>query len=185
MVKTYDITQKSERNDYQTPEFIYKPILGFEKIRYFDIDLCCDEENIPAKKHYKKYIGCSLKRPWFVSGDEINFFNPPFNIAYKFIKKAVKEVKEKSICGGIYSILPLRPETVYFRDYIFNNPDCFWVSLTKNKNLGFIHPETKQFMGQFATPLCLVYFGKDAKEKAIQWAYENPIPGVVHFKFGG
>jgi len=191
MTKTYDITQKSELNTYLTPEFIYKPIMTFENIERFDFDVCCSEPNIPAFYHITIYGGyyyknsnqlqdrdCGLKTKWLYTC----WMNPPFNEADKWVKKAYKESQ-----GGaqVWAILPLRPETVYFRDYIFNNPDCFWVSLTKNKNLGFLHPETKQFMGQFAKPLCLVYFGKGAKEKAIRWASENPIPGVVHFKLGG
>lgn len=178
MTKVYENTQKSERNDYQTPEFIYKPILRFEEVREFDLDVCCSVQNIPARRYITDGILDGLSIAWC----DLNWMNPEFVKADKWIKKAYEE----SLKGrNTYAILPARIETVYFAKYIKNNPNCFWVSLTKNKNLGFIHPETKQFMGQYKNPLCIVYFGSNAKERAIRWHKEQPIPGSVHYFIGG
>ena len=45
--KAYDAL----RDDYKTPPQIYKGLLLFAGINEFDLDVCCSDENIPAKRY--------------------------------------------------------------------------------------------------------------------------------------
>ena len=82
--KAYD----SERQDYKTPPEIYEKLLRMAEIDKFDIDVCCSEKNIPAKRHFLDLFYDGLTEEW----QGFCFLNPPFKYTQKWVKKAVESV---------------------------------------------------------------------------------------------
>lgn len=162
----YDYTAK--RDDYLTPHSFIQKVLQKENLPYFDCDVCSSLCNIPAliygtkdgfyifdrdKKHQvQKEDG--LKGNWYTK----NWCNPPFADCEKFVKKAViEQAKGKTT----YMLIPARPETKYWQDYILQdgkaNRENVEVTFLK-KGLKFIHPDTKEEMGVYKNPLAYVVF---------------------------
>ncbi|MEI8128005.1 MAG: DNA N-6-adenine-methyltransferase [bacterium] len=153
------------RNDYMTPPEVYKPIL--EKIgkRKFDLDVCCSKKNIPAKKHFIDGEMDGLNEAWC----KINWMNPPFTTCEHWVRKAVEEQLKGNTT---FSILPVRTESLFWRECIFLNgkpinPNVDITFLIKNKKEGvtFINPDTGDYVrkdngekGLFKNALALVIF---------------------------
>ncbi len=193
-------------NNYQTPPEIYKPILEFIGQDKFDIDVCCSEPNITAQfyltqqglAHLDEDGNGFLSSPVLQSINPINgltaswdivikhdtacWMNPPYNQCDKWVKKAYRET-QKVNCE-VWSIIPNRTETKYFHDYILNNPDSFRILL--RKEWSFIDPKTGDYCRDkqgnkavYKNPLCIVYFGKRAKEYTYRLRGEPILNGVV------
>ena len=188
---TREYSLEKGRSDYLTPESIYRPILRFIGVESFWIDVCCSDYNIPSFLYITSrcfyhvdregYVYPQFNESGPVDGSTYDWhghcwMNPPYDQLGKWIKKAYEESQNSA---EVWCIFPNRTETAYFHKYILNNPNCFRVILQKNKDLGFLHPETKEFMGQYKNPLCICYFGKNAKEYAKRWSVEQPIKGCV------
>lgn len=123
----------AERQDYKTPEALYKMLLAVASIEKFHIDVCCSEKNIPALWHFidGKYNG--LKVNWL----GYCFMNPPFKYTRLWIKKAVQEVKEAD--ARVYAVLPAdRLETKYYQEYILKNKNALFAFIPGK--VGFIIP---------------------------------------------
>ena len=138
------------RNDYQTPPELIKLGLFMAKRKdMFDLDVCCSEKNIPAKKHYilGEYDG--LTNDW----EKLNWCNPPFNECQKWVKRAYDEQKYGN---ETIMLIPVRTETAYWHNYILFNPNVsiYWLK----KGHSFINPDTKKPMGIFKNALALVHF---------------------------
>ena len=143
-------------NTYLTPpELIQRglQILALQKgepvADKFDCDVCCSDENIPAKFYFKDGIKDGLHQNW----KQYNWCNPPFDQCAKWVKKAYAEQLK-----GNTSILliPVRTETAYWHDYILHNPEVeiYWL----RKGYKFINPKTLEEMGVFKNALALVLF---------------------------
>lgn len=158
----------AQRDDYLTPHSFIQKVLQKENLPYFDCDVCSSLYNIPAliygtkdgffipdgeKKHQvQKEDG--LKGNWYTN----NWCNPPFKKCENFVKKAViEQAKGKTT----YMLIPARPETKYWQEWILQNgkPNRKNVEVTfLKKGLKFIHPDTKEVMGVYKNPLAYVVF---------------------------
>ncbi len=130
-----DNKYKALRDDYMTPESIYKPLLNLFNRDKFDIDVCSTKPNIPANINYTKNEN-GLLQTW--SG--LCFCNPPWNQTPKWVKKGFTEVQNQ-ITGNtevVYVIPSNRMETGYMQDYVINNPNCVWCIIPQKQ--GFIIP---------------------------------------------
>ena len=128
--KAYD----SERQDYKTPPEIYEKLLQIAKIKEFDIDVCCSERNIPAKRHFLDLFYDGLTEVW----EGKCFLNPPFKHTQQWVKKAVESTK-LNLETEVFAVIPAdRLETKYYQDYILDNPNCAFCFLPKK--IGFIIP---------------------------------------------
>ena len=142
----------SNRNDYLTPAWFYEKVLDEAGLTMFDCDVCCSEFNIPAHFRYRKdglYLNSGnkiskndgLKGTWFPS----NWCNPPFNIADKFVYKALEEQKKGHTT---YMLLPVRTETEYWFNGIYKGgkpKKDINVTFLK-KGLCFVDPETGKYV---------------------------------------
>ena len=176
----------SDRQDYKTPaREIINPIRYFADIEQFDFDTCCTDHNIPAKHYFSSYADNpfntylsyetfdGLTEAW--SG--ICWMNPPFEVMDDWIKKAYNESKHCEV----WSIIPARTETKYWKMFIAENPDCFVVNL--RKGLSFVDPGTNDYCKNaegkimpYKNALAIVYFGKNAEELSRRWNIEQPLP---------
>lgn len=162
----YDYTAK--RDDYLTPHSFIQKVLREENLPYFDCDVCSSLYNIPAliygtkdgfyildiDKKYQVQKEDALTGNWYPK----NWCNPPFADCEKFVKKAViEQAKGKTT----YMLIPARPETKYWQDYILQNGKAnrenVEVTFLK-KGLKFINPDTKEEMGVYKNPLAYVVF---------------------------
>lgn len=146
----YSFTAK--RSDYLTPAWFYEKVLDEAGITMFDCDVCCSIFNIPAHFRYRQdglYLNSGnkisendgLKGTWF----PVNWCNPPFNIADKFVYKAlVEQIKGHTT----YMLLPVRTETDYWYNGIYkegkprNDIDVTFLK----KGLCFVDPETGKYV---------------------------------------
>lgn len=162
----YDYTAK--RDDYLTPHSFIQKVLREENLPYFDCDVCSSLYHIPAliygtkdgfyifdrDKKYQVQKEDGLTGNWYSK----NWCNPPFADCEKFVKKAViEQAKGKTT----YMLIPARPETKYWQDYILQNGKAnrenVEVTFLK-KGLKFINPDTKEEMGVYKNPLAYVVF---------------------------
>jgi len=148
------------RNDYMTPPEVYEPILKKLKITEFDLDVCCSRNNIPAKKHFIEEETNGLKEAWC----GINWMNPPFSTCEAWVRKAAAEQLKGNTT---YSILPVRTESLFWKECILNKRNVSVKFLIKNKKEGvtFIDPATGDYVrnekggkGLFKNALAIVVF---------------------------
>lgn len=206
----------SKEQGWMTPPDLIEALLEFEGRERFDLDACCSQFNIPARAwntpegKYMDYpipLGltknfwdrakvsneCGLKAKW----EGLTFMNPPYGtMIEKFIKKAAEEVDAGR--ASVWMLLPVRSDTRYFHQYIFQKPG-FCVFL--KGRLKFIPPPSLAFEAclQYVVmsiirvmcyakskpvpntnapfPAVLVYQGKDYVEKYQKWKLQNPLPG--------
>lgn len=135
-------------NDYRTPPELYQKALKFVEKTEFDCDVCCSAKNIPAKNYFINGEIDGLKADW----SELNWCNPPFNEAKKWIEKAFEEQKKGNVTC---MLLPVRTETKYWHDYILFNSRTHieWL----RKGYKFLNNNDEE-MGIFKNALALVYF---------------------------
>lgn len=140
---------EQNRSDYLSPSELVNMALEYINKDWFDLDVCCTEENIPALNYYKYGKNDGLKEEW----KNFNWCNPPYNECNKWIKKAYEEQQKGKTT---VMLIPVRTETKYWHDYILFNPDVKikWL----RKGYRFLDPETKKPMGVFKNALALVYF---------------------------
>lgn len=140
---------EQNRSDYLSPPELVKIALEDFNIDYFDCDVCCSQENIPALHYYKNGEINGLSEYWY----KVNWCNPPYNECEKWVEKAYDE---QQIGKTTVMLIPVRTETKYWHDYILFNPNIKikWL----RKGYQFLNPETKESMGVFKNALALVYF---------------------------
>lgn len=135
-------------NDYKTPPILYEMALEHWGIDKFDLDVCCTDENIPAKNYCKNGINDGLVADW----QKYNWCNPPFNECKKWIQKAYNErMKGKATA----MLIPVRTETAYWHEYILFNP-CVHIEWLR-KGYKFLNRDNEE-MGVFKNALAIVYF---------------------------
>lgn len=152
----YMFTQ--ERSDYLTPDCILTEIFadlenaGINFNGVFDLDVCCNQKNIPAKRHYIEGETNGLTADWC----GVSYCNPPFNECDKWVKKAFAEFEKGVVC---VLLIPARPETKYWQEYLLKNGRAYASNIDirfLRKGLKFLHPETYEEMGVFKNPLAVV-----------------------------
>lgn len=147
------------RSDYLTSPELLKEVWDFlddcntwnedERPLKFDLDTCCTLEYIPANEYYKEGEKNGLIEPW----RNLNYCNPPFNEAGKWVKKAFQE-KQRGRTTAL--LIPARTETAYFQDYILNQWfDGVFVKFLR-KGYGFLNPDTFEPMGVYKNALAIV-----------------------------
>lgn len=145
------------KNDYLSPvELVNKALLDFNR-DFFDLDVCCSKENIPAIHYYIDGQKDGLSELW----RKFNWCNPPFDECKKWIKKAYEEQQRGNTT---VMLIPVRTETTYWHDYILYNPKVKinWLK----KGYRFTNAETMEQMGIFKNALALVYFIGELKTVA-------------------
>jgi len=154
------------KNDYMTPPELYQMALDKWGIDKFNLDTCCSEKNIPAKWYCKNGDIDGLVAPWV----DYSWCNPPFNDSAKWVEKAYKENKERGI--NVAMLIPVRPETKFWHDYILYNPnvEIKWL----RKCYTFIDPVTKK-------PVQMKKKQKDGTYKLVNGVYKNAL-ALVYFK---
>lgn len=176
-----DYSAGSQR--YMTPETIYQPLLDFEGVEKFDMDVACENKNIPAKKYYTE-SGLYAEDFFFQESPEngltgawegLCFMNCPWDKCKQFLPKALAEA-EKGV--RIWAVLPAdRWETNYFQESILRNPNCFAFFMSQKQ--GFLVPESPIEKPKPSVKVVLVYFGKDAKDKWAEFDWSIPLRGTT------
>ena len=152
----YNYTMNDNR--YLTPPILIEDglkllakIKGQASVHKFDLDVCCSNNNVPAKEYFKFPKHDGLKEDW----KKYNWCNPPFDKCDKWVKKAYTE----SLKGkNTVMLIPVRTETNYWHKYILypqtNNVEIVWL----RKGYRFLNADTGEEMGIFKNALCFVLF---------------------------
>ncbi len=135
-------------NEYKTPPEIYNQALQYYGLDEFDVDVCCSENNIPAKYHIINGIEDGLTAEW----GRYNWCNPPFNECEKWVKKAYAESHKGN---NTAMIIPVRTERKYWHNYILFEENVYIKWLVKG--LRFLD-ENNNYMGIYKNALAFVYF---------------------------
>lgn len=155
----------AERSDYRTPPEIYEPLLNIAGAKVFNIDVCCNLRNIPAKLHYIDGVKNGLVEPWRGQC----FLNPPFSYAEKWVRKAVESVNRYSDTE-VFAVLPAdRFETKYYQECILNNSDCCFAFLPKK--VGFIVPGHESEPIKPSQKIIVAIFSRRALEIVSDWNF--------------
>ena len=115
MSKNLDVHYSSKSNEWSTPQWLYDYLN--EKYK-FTLDPASDGENQKCSKFYTQ-LDNGLEQDWY--NDSV-FCNPPYG---RELSKWVKKAFEESLLGDnpIVLLIPARPDTSYWHDYIFNKAD--------------------------------------------------------------
>lgn len=124
----------------------------------FDLDVCCNDKNVPANNYYMYPEHNGLFEDWM----RYNYCNPPFDQCRKWVQKAYYEQTKGNTT---IMLIPARTETAYWHKYILNkqNVDIHFL----RKGFKFINPETHKEMGVFKNALAFVVFRGDSLEKEL------------------
>lgn len=160
----------SRYQNYKTPNGIVSALLNLEEVLAFDLDPCCSEKNIPAKRHYIEGYEDGLFEPW----EGLVFCNPPYDAADSWLAKCVLESSERG--AKIWALVPARTDTRYQHDYGLGVAD-FAVFL--KGRLSFTNSEIEKKGGSATFPSMLLYYGSDFEEKLIKWQKKPPYPGIL------
>jgi len=133
---------ETNKNDWCTPPWLFKRL---HEIFNFDIDGASDGINNLLPNYHTSETPYDVK---VNNSQQFNIFvNPPFN----------EDVLQffNSSCKFTCLLLPFRPETRKWHDYIWQKATIF----VFNKRIQYIHPEKKIEVKGAAFPSCLVLFG--------------------------
>jgi|SRR5208283_1388102 len=171
---------KSKHNNYCTPEEIYSAILKFTNNIKFNIDVCCNNTNIPAHRHI---MSKGLEESW----NGICFMNPPFNEINKWLKKAFNEVnrtKDDIIKCDVWCIMPgNRMNTKYMQSLLNSHSNWFIAALDGRFN--FIVPDCEDETninrnnGGLNTQIFILYIGNKKQLYLYQWNINSPIKSIL------
>lgn len=161
--KAYDST----REDYKTPTWIVNKLLGIVNIAFFDMDVCCSEENIPAKFHVINGLYNGLTIDWYGNC----FLNPPFKQTRYWLRKAYSEfMKKRNI--EIFMVLPAdRMETKYYQELIIKNPFCLFAFLPQK--IGFVIPGQEQEIPKPSQKIMIAIFSREVWQLQNKWNHFN------------
>lgn len=101
---------KSERDDWETPQALFDSL---DAIHHFTLDPCSTDENAKCAKHYTA-ADDGLSRSW--EGETV-FCNPPYG---RNIAAWVRKCADESRHATVVMLIPVRTDTAYFHDYIYN-----------------------------------------------------------------
>lgn len=102
----------SKSEEWATPQKVFDEL---NEEFHFTLDPCATAENAKCAKFFTKEDN-GLEQSW---DGEVVFCNPPYGRGLK------NWVKKAAIAGGETAVLliPARPDTSYFHDYIYNKPN--------------------------------------------------------------
>lgn len=107
----------SEKDNWATPKYLFDDL---DKEFHFTLDVCADEQNHKCDKYYTKEVN-GLKKLW----NGVVFMNPPYGKDIgKWIKKAYDERRN---CDVIVMLLPVRTDTSWFHDYIYQKAEIRFI----------------------------------------------------------
>ena len=110
MLDAMDVHYSSESNEWETP------VNFFNKLDYefnFTLDPCASESNYKCDKYFTIEDN-GLKQDW---SKERVFMNPPYGREIKYwVEKAYKESLKGAL---VVCLIPARPDTSYWHNYIF------------------------------------------------------------------
>jgi len=188
MSKIHPALYSSEAHDWQTPPDFIERLLKFEKRQRFDLDVACTQQNVPARIYCKEHEVDSLTVDWTkpvilepFPADPLCWMNPPYgNLLPKFVKKAYEEYRQGC---RIWGLIPARPDTTYWHQYVFSAQSI--VIFLKGR-LKFIKPGSEELKGDGTAPFptALIYWGSDWKDVAIRFVQEKPFEGTITL-YGG
>lgn len=105
----------SKTDQWSTPQDFYDKL---NDEFHFTLDPCADEFNHKCDKYFTE-IDDGLKQDW---RGEVVFCNPPYgNVLKDWVKKCSDE--SKKINTTVVMLVPARPDTRYFHEYIYNKLD--------------------------------------------------------------
>ena len=168
-VQKYNFTQ--ERSDYLTPPILIEEIfqelnlLGIMPAEIFDVDVCCSQKNVPAKKYFIDGEIDGLTAEW----GNFNYCNPPFSHCGQWVRKAYEEFENGKTT---VLLIPARTETKYFQTFLLTNgydtKRHIYIKFLR-KGYSFLNPDTKESMGVFKNALAIVILDgrSKAREKAV------------------
>jgi len=157
----------SDAHDWMTPPDFIENLLDFIGIDKFDLDPCCTQFNIPAHTHFTEEED-GLSKPWFGTV----YMNPPYG---NQLKLWVKKAYEESLRGvKVWGLIPARPDTRYWHDYVFtNNSFVFFLQ----GRLKFLKDGVADGTAPF--PTALVYWAKGAQVTGAAMTGVSPLTGTV------
>ena len=103
-----------QSDEWSTPDDLFQEL---DAEFHFTLDPCSTDENYKCKKHYTMEDD-GLKEYW---SDEVVFCNPP----YSKVRDWVAHAWYSHFYFGttIVMLLPVRTDTKWFHDFVYENPD--------------------------------------------------------------
>ena len=143
----------SESNEWYTPKYIVDFLEG--KYGKITLDPCASEQTkIGILNYTKKEDG--LTKEW---KEDFVFVNPPYGREIsKWVKKSYEEHKKYN--NKIALLIPARPDTTYWHDYIFPNYKTIYFIKGRIK---FLSSQKESLSAPF--PSVLIVFDKDGEKE--------------------
>ena len=101
---------KAKSIEWETPQDLFDRM---DQEYHFTLDVCASKKNAKCKRYYnKKQDG--LKQSW----EGVCWMNPPYGLQIKgWVKKAYEESQKGAM---VVCLLPVRSDTGWFHDYIYD-----------------------------------------------------------------
>lgn len=108
-----------ESTEWQTPKKLYNKL---NEEYEFELDPCTTEDNPLQTPYYFTKKDNGLKKSWNYGNV---FVNPPYNNEIsKWLEKAIHEIKYGTRIEYIVFLLPVRTDTKWFHQYIYDVENC-------------------------------------------------------------
>ena len=169
MSKINDSLYESSSHEWETPpEFIGK-VLNLLEIDKFDIDMCCESQNIPAKVYLTRNGAFEADQKISeLSGLEFNlngnvWMNPPYgNLLKKFVERVYVQTRNKGV--NVIALLPARIETSYYHRFVLTAGFIIFIEGKME-----FWKEGKPGGGKSPSSLMLVHWGDKTQELIMNW----------------
>lgn len=163
-MKMNNILLKSSSDEWETPQEVFNYLNGVYK---FTLDAASTPQNAKCAEFYTQHQN-ALIQPW----DGRVFLNPPYSKGnqYRFIEKAINEVRNNSKCEIVVALVPARTDTKLWHDLIFKNASE--VIFIKGR-LKFLNPNNPNSSGNSSTfPSCVVVLEPQLKPSVVFKTWE-------------
>ena len=110
-----DALFSSNSHEWETPQELFDEL---NAKYHFTLDPCATAENAKCAKYYTKDDD-GLTKDW--NGEHV-FMNPPYTRQVKHWIKKASEIRN----GLVACLLPARPDTRYFHDFIYDKDTGIW-----------------------------------------------------------
>lgn len=110
----------SKKMDYCTPQDFFD---GLNQEFHFTLDAAATDKSAKCPVYYTPETD-GLTNPWNIAGGAV-FCNPPYGREIgKWVRKAYEEAQNGTT---IVMLLPARPDTTYFHDYIYERAEIRFI----------------------------------------------------------